>query len=121
MEEKRISLRFRMNNEMDQKAWKLLEEMALKENTSKNAIAIELLHMGAKAMDGAFEDGLAERISEMVVEKLDGKFSRMLTGSDTKAVASEFSSVMEKKEVEPLADELGLISEDALDFMEAFA
>lgn len=106
---------------MDQKAWKLLEEMALKENTSKNAIAIELLHMGAKAMDGAFEDGLAERISEMVVEKLDGKFSRMLTGSDTKAVASEFSSVMEKKEVEPLADELGLISEDALDFMEAFA
>ena len=42
MEEKRISLRFQMNNELDLKAWELLEEAAKKKNASKNSIVIGL-------------------------------------------------------------------------------
>ena len=43
MKDKRISLRFRADNERDMEAWKMLEEMAQKKNASKNSVAIELI------------------------------------------------------------------------------
>ena len=47
MKDKRISLRFRADNERDMEAWKMLEKMAQKKNASKNSVAIELILSGS--------------------------------------------------------------------------
>ena len=66
MEEKRISLRFQMNNELDLKAWELLEEAAKKKNASKNSIVIGLI-LAALEHENS-DDARAERIAELVVK-----------------------------------------------------
>ena len=43
MKEKRISLRFREENEQDMRAWKILEKVAKERNISKNAAVIDLI------------------------------------------------------------------------------
>ena len=75
MKEKRISLRFREDNERDMMAWDLLERMALEKNASKNSVAVELLLLGAETDKETSEDALAEHIADIVAEKLMGKLA----------------------------------------------
>ncbi len=116
MKEKRISLRFRTDNELDMKVWNLLEEVAKKKNASKNSIAIELIMMALEHENS--DDALAERIAELVVAKLGGvTIQREATGGD--------NSVIEKgtgvrTELEPLADEPEMLGEDAVGFLDIF-
>ena len=63
MKDKRISLRFRADNERDMETWKMLEEMAQKKNASKNSVAIELILSGSTKRNA--DDVLAERIAEL--------------------------------------------------------
>ena len=78
MKDKRISLRFRADNERDMETWKMLEEMAQKKNASKNSVAIELILSGSTKRN--VDDVLAERIAELVADKLTNKLT-MQTGS----------------------------------------
>ena len=79
MKDKRISLRFRADNERDMEAWKMLEAMAPEKNASKNSVAIELILSGSTKRDA--DDALAERIAELVADKLTNKLT-MLTVSN---------------------------------------
>ena len=78
MKDKRISLRFRADNERDMETWKMLEEMAQKKDASKNSVAIELSLSSSAKRDA--DDALAERIAELVADKLTNKLT-MQTGS----------------------------------------
>lgn len=78
MKDKRISLRFRADNERDMEAWKMLEEMAQKKNASKNSVVIELIVSGSTKRDA--DEALAERIAELIADKLTDQLS-MPTGS----------------------------------------
>ena len=73
MDEKRLSIRFRMDNEQDRKTWDLLKRISEEENTSKNAIAIGLICKGAEGTDANEKgslDVVAQTIAELVVNKL---------------------------------------------------
>lgn len=119
MKDKRISLRFREENEHEMEAWKCLEAYARQKNISKNAALIDLILSGG--IKDNFVDEMAERIADAVAEKLTGKLVTVQAGSGAKgetvetigAVASEYETVS-------LADEPQLLGEDALDFLEAF-
>ena len=119
MKDKRISLRFRADNERDMKAWRMLEEMAQKKNASKNSVAIELILSGSTKQDA--DDALAERIAELVADKLTDKLP-MQTGSSVSngAIVSGDGRDEEHDETKPQADEPELLGEDALDFLDLF-
>ena len=119
MKDKRISLRFRADNERDMEAWKMLEEMAQKKNASKNSVAIELILSGSTKQDA--DDALAERIAELVADKLTDKLP-MQTGSSVSygAIVSGVGRDEEHDETKPQADEPELLGEDALDFLDLF-
>ena len=68
MKEKRISLRFREENEQDMRAWKILEKVAKERNISKNAAAITLIIAKEEQVDSA--DELAKRIALLVAEEI---------------------------------------------------
>ena len=64
MEEKRLSIRFRMDNPQDKEAWELLQRISAEENISKNAAALRLI------CNGAVSAGSTEIVSlEVVAEK----------------------------------------------------
>ena len=116
MKEKRISLRFQTNNELDLKAWELLEEAARKKNASKNSIVIGLI-LAALEHENS-DDALAESIAELVVAKLGGvTIQREATGGDNSAT-DKGTGV--RTELEPLADEPELLGEDAIGFLDVF-
>ena len=119
MKDKRISLRFRADNERDMEAWKMLEEMAQKKNASTNSVAIELILSGSTKRDA--DDALAERIAELVADKLSNKLP-MQTGSSVSngAIVSGDGRDEEHDETKPQADEPELLGEDALDFLDLF-
>ena len=70
MNEKRISLRFQTDNELDMKAWELLEKATNEKKVSKNSIMIELIISALENENS--DDALAEQIAELVVAKLGG-------------------------------------------------
>ena len=116
MKEKRISLRFQTNNELDLKAWELLEEAVRKKNASKNSIVIGLI-LAALEHENS-DDALAERIAELVVAKLGGvTIQREATRGDNSVIEK---GTEEMKELEPLADEPEMLGEDAVGFLDIF-
>ena len=116
MKDKRISLRFRADNERDMEAWKMLEEMAQKKNASKNSVAIELILSGSTKRNA--DDVLAERIAELVVAKLGGvTIQREATEGDNSAIEKGTGV---RTELEPLADEPEMLGEDAVGFLDIF-
>ena len=119
MKDKRISLRFRADNERDMEAWKMLEEMAQKKNASKNSVAIELILSASTQRDA--DDALAERIAELVADKLSNKLP-MQTGSSVSngAIVSGDGRDENHDETKPQSDEPELLGEDALDFLNLF-
>ena len=119
MKDKRISLRFRADNERDMEAWKMLEVMAQKKNASKNSVAIELILSGSTKRDA--DDALAERIAELVADKLSNKLP-MQTGSSVSngAIVSGDGRDENHDETKPQSDEPELLGEDALDFLNLF-
>ena len=119
MKEKRISLRFRMDNDQDKKAWELLEAVATERNTSKNAVAIDLILSGGVHTDSA--DELAERIAGLVANKLKKELIciPMGRGASGEAVSGNDVST-EKADTDSRADEPERVGEEALDFLDMF-
>ena len=119
MKEKRISLRFRMDNDQDRKAWEILEAVAKERNTSKNAVAIDLILSGEMKLHSA--DELAERIAELVANKLIKELICIPMGSGASEEAVSGNDVSaEKADTDSRADEPELLGEEALDFLEMF-
>lgn len=119
MEERRISLRFRMDNELDRKAWEILKAVAKERNTSKNAVAIELILSGEMKPHSA--DELAERIALLVADKLKEELGCVQIGSGASGEAeSDIHVNTEKKGSVSGADEPELLGEEALDFLAMF-
>ena len=119
MKDKRISLRFRADNERDMEAWKMLEEMAQKKNASKNSVAIELILSGSMKRDA--DDALAEHIAELIVDKLTDKLTMPAIGSTARGVVvSNDGREKSHDETKFQADEPELLGEDALDFLDQF-
>ena len=119
MKEKRISLRFRMDNDQDRKAWEILEAVAIERNTSKNAVVIDLILSGGLHADSA--DELAERIAGVVVDKLKEEFSYIPMGSGASGEAVSGNNVStEKADIDSRADEPEILGEEALEFLDMF-
>ena len=119
MKEKRISLRFRMDNEQDRKAWEILEAVATERNTSKNAVAIDLILSGEMKPHSA--DELAESIAGLVVTKLTKELSCIPTGSGASGEPVFGNDVnTEKTDTCSRADEPELLGEEALTFLDMF-
>ena len=119
MEEKRLSIRFRMDNPQDKKAWDLLQILSSEENLSKNAIALRLICKGADACDtpGSSALGLiANQIADLVADKLLAN-----TGSVNFIPANKCES--DEKEVKAVSepdDEIRTVSKKALSFLDDF-
>ena len=117
MGEKRLSIRFRMDNELDRKAWDLLQRISEEENTSKNAVAIRLICRGAGGIDANEKgslDMVAQTIAELVVNKL----------VESTGAIENLSKVTMEPEInlqqEPQGGDLRPISEEALSFLDEF-
>ena len=119
MKDKRISLRFRADNERDMEAWKMLEEMAQKKNASKNSVAIELILSGSTKRDA--DDLLAERIAELVADKITNKLTMPTESSvSSGTIVSGDGRDEDHDETKSQSDEPVLLGEDALDFLDLF-
>ena len=119
MKEKRISLRFRMDNDQDRKAWEILEAVATERNTSKNAVAIDLILSGEIKPHSA--DALAEHIALLVADKLKAELGCVQLGSGASGeTESNIHVNTEKKDSVSGADEPELLGEEALDFLAMF-
>ena len=119
MKDKRISLRFRMDNELDSKAWKILETLATERNISKNAVVIDLILSGGVHTDSV--DELVERVAVLVADKLKKELSCIPMSSGASGEAeSDIHVNTEKKDSVSRADEPELLSEEALDFLAVF-
>ena len=119
MKDKRISLRFRADNERDMEAWKMLEEMAQKKNASKNSVAIELILSGSTKRNA--DDVLAERITELVADKLTNKLTMPTESSvSSGTIVSGDGRDEDHDETKSQSDEPVLLGEDALDFLDLF-
>ena len=92
MKEKRISVRFREENEQDMRAWKLLEKVAKERDISKNAAAIALILAKEEQVDSAEE--LAKRIALLVAEEIKKTGMSIPIGSEARG-----NSVSEKQKV----------------------
>ncbi|MCF2643136.1 hypothetical protein I6E50_12040 [Roseburia hominis] len=116
MKEKRISLRFQTDNELDMIAWELLEKATNEKKASKNSIMIELIISALENENS--DDALAEEIAELVVAKLGGvSIQREATGGDNSAIEKGTDA---KTELEPQADEPEVLGEDAIGFLDMF-
>ena len=97
----------------------MLEEMAQKKNASKNSVAIELILSGSTKQE--VDDALAERIAELIADKLTDQLS-MPTGSSVSngAIVSGDGRDEDHDETKSQSDEPELLGEDALDFLNLF-
>ena len=97
----------------------MLEEMAQKKNASKNSVAIELILSSSTKQE--VEDALAERIVELIADKLTDQLS-MPTGSSVSngAIVSGDGRDEDHDETKSQSDEPELLGEDALDFLNLF-
>ena len=119
MSEKRLSLRFRMDNPRDKEAWELLQRISEEEKISKNAVALRLICKGAVStgsMGAESWNTVAERIADLVANRLetDKKHIKEIpvceTGDVTTAIVRG----------EPQTDEYRAVSEEALSFLDEF-
>ena len=97
----------------------MLEEMAQKKNASKNSVAIELILSGSTKQE--VDDALAERIAELIADKLTDQLS-MPTGSSVSngAIVSGDGRDEDHDETKSQSDEPELLGEDALDLLDIF-
>lgn len=97
----------------------MLEEMTQKKNASKNSVAIELILSGSTKQE--VDDALAERIAELIADKLTDQLS-MPTGSSVSngAIVSGDGRDEDHDATKPQSDEPELLGEDALDFLDIF-
>lgn len=114
MDEKRLSIRFRMDNELDRKAWENLQRMAMKEKTSKNTIALRLICEGAEKNEFCSLDAIAEKIAKLVAGKISVSANNRET-IDTTTKVPEDENIQE-----PQNSELRPISEEVLSFLDGF-
>ena len=116
MNGKRISLRFQTDNELDMKAWELLEKATNEKKASKNSIMIELIISALENENS--DDALAEQIAELVVAKIGGvSIQRKATGRDNSATQKGTDT---KTELEPKADEPEVLGEETIGFLGMF-
>lgn len=120
MEEKRLSIRFRMDNPQDKKAWDLLQILSSEENLSKNAIALRLICKGADACDTSGNSALdliANQIADLVADKLlaNAGSINFIPASNSEAAEKEAKAVSESDD-----DEIRTISKEALSFLDDF-
>ena len=119
MKEKRISLRFREENEQDMRAWKILEKVAKERNISKNAAVIDLILSKEEKADSA--DELVKRIALLIAEEI--RESGMSIPISSKARGNSVSNKIEnvvKEDTDFQPDEPEVLGEEALDFLEMF-
>ena len=119
MSEKRLSLRFRMDNPQDKEAWELLRKISEEENTSKNAVALRLICKGAlstEGTEGSSLDTVAERIADLVVNKIGAV---QIQDKEMPVTESNVSSTKIAKD-EPQTDEYRAVSKEALSFLDEF-
>ena len=117
MEEKRLSIRFRMDNEQDRKAWDLLQRISDGENTSKNAVALRLICKGAESIEGKENTSLDE-VAEKIAELVSKKIVRSVPSCEVIDTTTNFPK--EEGEQEPQTSELRPISEEVLSFLDGF-
>ena len=119
MSEKRLSLRFRMDNPRDKEAWELLQRISEEEKISKNAVALRLICKGAVStgsMGAESWNTVAERIADLVANRLETDKKQITeipvceTGDVTTAIVRG----------EPQTDEYRAVSEEALSFLDEF-
>lgn len=119
MKDKRISLRFREENEQEMEAWKCLEAYARQKNISKNGALIDLILSCGRTDDSM--DEMAERIAGAVAEKLTGKLVPVQAGGGAKEGTAEMIGAgASESEAVSQADEPQLLGEDAIDFLTMF-
>jgi len=119
MSEKRLSIRFRMDNPQDKEAWELLKRISEEENTSKNAVALRLICKGAlstEGTEGSSLDTVAERIADLVVNKIGAAQIQDKEMSVNESNVS-FTSIAND---EPQTDEYRAVSKEALSFLDEF-
>ena len=116
MKEKRISLRFREDNEMDMRVWELLESAAKEKNASKNSIVIELILSALEHKNS--DDAFAERIAEMVADKLGGMTIQREAPRETDVDCEK--RIVAKSGPVSRADEPEFLGEDAVGFLDIF-
>ena len=119
MKEKRISLRFREENEQDMRAWKILEKVAKERNISKNAAVIDLILSKEEQADSA--DELAKHIALLVAEGMKKSGMSIPISSEARgnSVSDKTENVREE-DADSQADEPEVLGEEALDFLEMF-
>lgn len=119
MKEKRISLRFREENEQDMRAWEMLEKVAKERNISKNSVAIDLIL--AKEEQGDSADELAKRIALLVAEEISKNGISVPISSEARGNSVSGKTENERREdTDSPADEPEVLGEEALDFLEMF-
>ena len=97
----------------------MLEEMAQKKNASKNSVAIELILSGSTKRN--VDDVLAERIAELVADKITNKLTMPTESSVSNgAIVSGDGRDENHDETKSQSDEPELLGEDALDFLDLF-
>ena len=97
----------------------MLEEMAQKKNASKNSVAIELILSGSTKRDA--DDVLAERIAELVADKITNKLTMPTESSvSSGTIVSGDGRDEDHDETKSQSDEPELLGEDALDFLDLF-
>jgi len=116
MEEKRLSLRFRMDREQDKRAWELLQRISAEENTSRNASIIRLICNSADGEAGRSLDEVAEDIAELVAVKVAAKLKTSEDMTTAAKVADDKVFVSQQ----PQADEPDFVGEEALNFLDSF-
>ena len=95
----------------------MLEEMAQKKNASKNSVAIELILSGSTKRDA--DDVLAERIAELVADKITNKLTMPTESSvSSGTIVSGDGRDEDHDETKSQSDEPVLLGEDALDFLD---
>ena len=119
MSEKRLSIRFRMDNHQDKEAWELLQRISEDENISKNAVALRLICKGAVrtgSLGAESWNKVAERIADLVANRLETdkkqikEFPVCEIGDVTTAIVRGESQT----------DEYRAVSEEALSFLDEF-
>ena len=119
MEEKRLSIRFRMDNPQDKEAWELLQRISAEENISKNAAALRLICNGAVSAGSTEKVSLevvAEKIADIVSNKLEAGIRQI---KEIPACKNEYTTTALAKE-EIQTDEFRAVSKEALSFLDEF-
>ena len=119
MSEKRLSLRFRMDNPQDKEAWELLQRISEDENISKNAVALRLICKGAVSTGSLGAESwnmVAERIANLVANRLETD-KKQIKETPVCEIGDVTTAIVRG---EPQTDEYRAVSEEALSFLDEF-